>query len=313
MKKFFLILAAAMLSAGAASAQDMATATETYNNGAQSLQMGDNASALAYFEQALTMGEACGEDGTELVNNCKDIIPKVTLAIAKAKIQAEDYANALADLHKAIESAESFGNNPEVVTEANGLIPQLYMQKGNTLINAKDYAGAAEAYKQSIELDPDNANAYLRLGMAYGAAGNIAEAETAYLAAIQHGQEDAATKQLSNLYVKLSASYLKAKKYQEALDAAVKSNEYLENATAMQVAGTAAAQLKKNADAVKYFEAYLALAPNAKNANQICYNIAAFSQALGDNAKACGYYQKIVNDPKFGPTAKQQIAALKCE
>ena len=83
MKKFFLSLAAVALAAGSMAAQDMAQATETYNNGAMSLQMGDNTSALAYFEQALTMGEACGEEGTELVNNCKDIIPLVTLAIAK--------------------------------------------------------------------------------------------------------------------------------------------------------------------------------------------------------------------------------------
>lgn len=312
MKKIFLVIAAAVLSAAAAVAQDMATATETYNSGAESLQMGDNATALAFFEEALTMGEACGEDGAELVNNCKDIIPKVTLAAAKDMIQTEDYTNALTQLQNAIDKAQAFGNNPEVVTEATELIPQIYMQKGNMLINAKDYAGAAEAYNQTIALDPDNGNAYLRLGMAYGAAGKVAEATEAYTAAMQHGQESAAAKQLSTLYVKLSASYLKSKKYEEAIEAALKSNEYVENATAMQVAGTAASQLQRNADAVKYLESYLALAPNAKNANQMCYTIAVLAQGLGDKAKACGYYQKITGDPKFGPTAKQQITALGC-
>ena len=94
MKKFLLSLAAVILAAGTMAAQDMAQATETYNNGAMSLQMGDNASALAYFEQALTMGEACGEEGAELVANCKDIIPQVTLAIAKDMLQAGDYDGA---------------------------------------------------------------------------------------------------------------------------------------------------------------------------------------------------------------------------
>ena len=98
MKKIFLSLAAAVLAAATVTAQDMAQATETYNNGAMALQMGDNAGALAYFEQALTMGEACGEEGAELVTNCKDIIPQVTLAIAKDMLQAEDYDNALTQL-----------------------------------------------------------------------------------------------------------------------------------------------------------------------------------------------------------------------
>lgn len=311
MKKFFLFLAAVALAAGSMAAQDMAQATETYNNGAMSLQMGDNASALAYFEQALTMGEACGEEGAELVNNCKDIIPQVTLAIAKDLIQAEKYDEAVPQLQKAAEVAETYAK-PEVADEATGLIPQVYMQQGNTLLNAKDYDGAIAAYQKTVAVDPDNGNAYLRLGMAYGASGKIADAEKAYASAIQHGMESQASKQLSNLYVKLSASYLKLKKYQEAIDAALKSNEYNENATAMKVAGTAASQLKNNADAVKYLEAYLALSPNAKDANQMYYTIAALSQMLGDNAKACGYYQKITGDPKFGPTAKQQIAALKC-
>ena len=46
MKKIFITIAAAVLAAGAVSAQDMQQATDTYNNGAMALQMGDNAGAL---------------------------------------------------------------------------------------------------------------------------------------------------------------------------------------------------------------------------------------------------------------------------
>ena len=76
MKKFFLILAATLLSAAAAVAQDMAEATENYNGGAEALQTGDNATALAYFEAALTMGEACGEEGAELVALRESPVPE---------------------------------------------------------------------------------------------------------------------------------------------------------------------------------------------------------------------------------------------
>ena len=46
--------------------------------------------------------------------------------------------------------------------------------------------------------------------------------------------------------------------------------------------------------------------------NDIYYTIAVVAQQAGDNAKACGYYQKILSHPTYGATAKAQIQALKC-
>ena len=48
MKKFLLIVAAAVMSAVTVSAQNLAQATETYNNGAMELQMGNNALGTCY-------------------------------------------------------------------------------------------------------------------------------------------------------------------------------------------------------------------------------------------------------------------------
>ena len=135
-------------------------------------------------------------------------------------------------------------------------------------------------------------------------------AEAAYLVAAQNGQEKNAYKQLSNLFVKKAAAVLKTKNYAEAIEFALKSNEYLENATAMKVAGTAASALQKNEEAIQYLEKYLELSPNAKDAAQMKYTIAATAQVLGDKAKAKEYYQQILSDPKFGPTAKQMLESL---
>ena len=60
MKKILLVIAATLTATVALSAQDMAQATETYNNGAMALQAGNDADALSKFEEALTMAEACG-------------------------------------------------------------------------------------------------------------------------------------------------------------------------------------------------------------------------------------------------------------
>ena len=309
MKKIFLMLVAAAMTALTVSAQDIAQATENYNNGAMELQMGNKDAALNYFQTALTMAEALGEEGAEVATNCKNAIPVLMVSIAKDLIKAENFDGAIEQLNKAIEVAEGYGN-ADAAEDAKTLVPQVLMSKAGDMLNAKNFAGAAETYQQVVAADTTNGMAALRLGMALGALGKNAEAENAYLLAARHGQEKNAMKQLSSTYVKQAAAFLKVKKYQEAVDAALKSNEYQENATAMKVAGTAASQLKKNEDAIKYLDKYLELSPNAKDAAQMIYTIAATAQTMGNKEKAKQYYQKITTDPKFGPTAQQMLQAL---
>ena len=311
MKKIILIALSLAVSAVSLSAQDMAAATDAFNNGATALSMGDNQGAIDYFKQALPLAEACGEEGAEIVATSKDRVPRLVLAIGKDYIQATEYDKAIQQLQEAVNAGKEY-ENAEVVADATELIPQVYLQKGNTLFKSKDFAGAVESYEKSVAIDSTNGMACLMLGQALAAAGNLPGAENAYKMAMRNGQQQNAVKQLSNTYIKLSAASLKAKDYQGAIDYALKSNEYLENATAMQVAGQASLQLQKNDDAISYFEKYVALAPTARNVNDIFYSIAVLAQQGGDNAKACGYYQKITSDPKYGETAKQQIAALKC-
>ena len=309
MKKIFLMLAAAVMTALTVSAQDINQATENYNNGAMELQMGNKDAALTYFQTALSMAEALGDEGNDIVTNCKNTIPVLMASIGKDLVKAENFDAAIEQFKKTIEVAEGYGN-AEVVEEAKTLIPQVLMSKAGDMLNAKNFAGAAEVYQQVVDADPANGMAALRLGMALGSLGKVAEAEAAYVQAAANGQEKNANKQLSNMFVKQAAALLKAKNYQGAIDAAIKGNDYLENATAMKVAGTAASALKKNEDAIKYIEKYLELSPNAKDAAQMKYTIAATAQVMGDNAKAKEYYQMILTDPKFGPTAQEMLKAL---
>ena len=310
MKKIFIFFAAAIMAVGVASAQDINSVTETYNNGAMELEMGNKEAALGYFQAALTAAEELGEEGLQIAENCKNTIPVLMGSIAKDYIKAEQFDAALEQLNKTIEASELYGNADEAA-EAKTLINQTLMAKGNSLINAKDFAAAIEVYNQVMAAEPTNAMAALRLGMAYGATGNTEEAEKAYLVAAENGKEKDAYKQLSNLFVKQAAAVLKSKNYAKAIELALKSNEYLENATAMKVAGTAASALQKNAEAISYLEKYLELSPNAKDAAQMKYTIAATAQVMGDNAKAKEYYTAILSDPKFGPTAKQMLETIK--
>ena len=302
-----MFFAAVVMAAGIASAQDINSVTETYNNGAMELEMGNKEAALGYFQAALAAAEELGEEGMQIADNCKNTIPVLMGSIAKDLIKAEQFDAALEQLNKTIEACNNLGHDAE---EYKSLIKQTLMAKGNDLINNKNFAAAIEVYNQIMAEDPTNAMASLRLGMAYGATGNTEAAEAAYLVAAENGQEKNAYKQLSNLLVKQAAAVLKTKDYAKAIELAVKSNEYLENATAMKVAGTAASALQKNEEAIQYLEKYLELSPNAKDAAQMKYTIAATAQVMGDKEKAKTYYQQILTDPKFGPTAAEQIKTL---
>ncbi|MBQ8839459.1 MAG: tetratricopeptide repeat protein [Bacteroidales bacterium] len=308
MKKIFLLFAA-VFTAGVMSAQDINQATENYNNGAMELQMGNKEAALGYFQTALTMAEALGEDGAEIVTNCQNTIPAIMASIAKDMIKADNFDGAIEQLNKTIETAGTY-NATDVAEEAKALIPQVLMSKANDFLNAKDFANAATLYQQVIADNPANGMAALRLGMALGAQGKTAEAEEAYLQAAANGQKKAADKQLSTMYVKMAQAASKAKKYQEAFDYAAKSNSFLENANAYRFAAGAAQQLGKNEDCINNYVKYLELKPNAKDAAGVKFTIAALYQQGGNKEKAKEYYQMVATDPQYGPSAQEQLKTL---
>ena len=309
MKKIFLLFTAAALSAGMVFAQDINQATENYNNGAMELNMGNNDAAITYFQTALEMAEALGEEGAEVAANCRNIIPAIYLSSAKEQIKAENYDAAVEQLNKAIEAAGKY-ENPEVADDANALMPQVYLSKGNGFLQAKNFPEAEVAYQKAIELDATNGMAYFRLGQVLASQNKVAEAEAAYVQAAANGQEKNANKQLSTMFVKLAQAASKAKKYQETIDYAAKSNQYLENANAYRFAASASQQLGKNDDCIANYVKYLELSPNAKDAAGVKFTIAALYQQGGDKAKAKEYYQMVSTDPQYGPSAQEQLKTL---
>ena len=310
MKKIFASIVLATLALASMNAQDLAQITELYNTGASALSSGDKTIALKAFEEAYAQATELGEEGKEIADNCKGVIPDLYLSIAKDLAKAADYDGAVAGLKTAVEMAQKYGSE-DVAEQAKTLIPQIVMQKGGALLNSKKYEEAAAAYKEVVDADPANGTAALRMGMALNAAGKAEEAKAALEQAAANGQEKAAYKQLGNISLKEAVAALKAKKYADAVTAAVKSSEYVPSAQAFQIAGQASQLAGKNNDAIKYFEKYLELAPNAKNATQIAYIVGTLYQGAKNNAKAKEFYAKAVSDPQYGAEAKKMLDALK--
>lgn len=277
MKKLFATLASLALSAGLAFAQDLAQATEIYNNGATNLNLGDKAAALENFKSALSMAGALGADGEDIVNNCKEVIPNIMLSIAKDEIKAEKFEAAIAALKEVVTVAKEYGAE-DTVKDAEELIPSVFIQQGNELMKVKNAAGAAAAYKSALEINPANGNAALRLGQALNAAGDIEGAIAAYETAAANGQATAAGKRISTIFLKKAAASLKEKSFEAAVEEANKANSYSESANAYKIAGTAYNSLGNKEEAVKNLSKYLEMSPNAKDAAQIKAAIEALSK-----------------------------------
>ena len=309
MKRLFVAFAALALAAGIASAQDYNAAVETFNNGVQALET-DKAEALNQFKSALTQFEACAEEeAVDMVAQCKKIIPQTILSIAKEQINEASYDEAVATLKEAAAVAEGYGID-EVVADAKELIPNAWSRKGAALLKAKDFAGAAAALKEVVALTPEDGQSQLLYGQALMQAGDNDAAVAALEAAAANGKEDQAKKLLSNVFLKEGQALLKANKAADAIAALEKANGYLENANAYKLIASACTKLGKSKDAIDAYKKYLDVNPDAKDAADVMFTIAATAQKAGDKATAIEYYKKLTSNGKYAAQATAQLGAL---
>ena len=311
MKRILIALAALAFTASLASAQDMAMATDTFNQAATILndEEGDKTEALKLFKEALSMGELCGEEGEELVANCKKVIPGLVLAIAKGQINDADYDNAVATLKEAAAAAKDY-EVEGIAEEVEELIPNAYLRKGTTLMKAKDFEGAVEALKNVVAAKPEDGQTHLMIGQALMQLGNNEGAVESLLKAAEFGKADNANKLLSNIYLKQGMTLLKEGNNAGAIEALEKVNAIAENANAYKLLASAYTKSGKTANALDAYKNYLKLSPNAKDAAGVKLTIAATAQKAGDKATAIEYYKMLVGDAQYGATAKQQLEVL---
>ncbi len=311
MKKVILVFVAAFLSLGIACAQDMAKATETYNNGATSLSMGDKVSALQYFKEALSIGEKLGAEASELVTNCKNAIPGVILSIGKEAFNNQNFDEALIKFQEAQKAAADY-KIQDVLDECKSLIPQVGIQKdlflANEAYDKKDMAAAIDGFKKVIAADSTNSVASIRLIQSLAATGDLDGAKNFLGLAQANGQGENANKVLGVSFLKSAVAALKAKKFEKAISHAESAAELVNNPQAWLIAGQAASKLSKNTDAITYFEKYLQGAPSAKNAGAIAYTLGALYQGQKNKEKALENY-KLAKDKGYA-LAQQMIDAL---
>ena len=308
MKRIFAAIAALGLAAVVASAQDYNAAVDAFNAGAQAMET-NKTEALAQFRSALAQAQACTEEeAAELVAKCKNAIPNALLSIAKEQINEAAYDEALTTLAEAKSVAAEY-EEAAALEEATNLIPNVYMRKGSTLLKNKDFAGAAATLKELVALKADDAQAQLLLGQAQMQTGALNEAIEALTKANELGNESAA-KLLATAYLKIGQTQLKAGKNAEAIEALEKSNSYVESGNAYKLLASALTKAGKSAQSIEAYKKYLEVEPNAKDAADIIFTIAATAQKAGDKATAKEFYGKLAGT-KYAAQAEAQLKTLK--
>jgi tetratricopeptide (TPR) repeat protein len=308
MKRVFVAIATFAVAAAVASAQDYNAGIEAFNAGATALET-SKTEALASFRSALEQFQACEEpEAAEQVTKCKEIIPGIILSIAKEQINGADYDTAVTTLAEATSVAKEYGIE-NVVAEAAELLPNVFMRKGSALIKAKDFANAIPAFQEVLKLKPEDGQAYLLLGQATMQTGNLDGAIEAFLKANEFGQEAKTAKLLSNCFLKKGQGLFKAGKNAEAIAALEESNKYVESANAYKLIAAAQTKSGKSADAINTYKKYLEVDPNAKDAVDVMFTIAATAQKAGDKATAKEFYQKLAGT-KYAAQAEAQLKTL---
>ncbi|MDY3293646.1 MAG: tetratricopeptide repeat protein [Candidatus Egerieousia sp.] len=308
-KSVKIILAAlvALMMCGVSYAQELSQAAEMYNNAVNSLNNGDDAAALESFQGAYKIAVALGEEGAALANDCKAVIPKVMYKIGKTTAAAGDYAGAETKLAEALKTAEEF-EDAAALEDIKSLFSQVEMALGNTALSSKDYATAIEKAGKAVELNPSNTKALVVLGMAKVDSGDEAGAVEAFTKAKELG-DDSGFKQMAKEYLLKANAAMKAKDFNGAVAAGLKSIEFNDTPNAHKIVGISAFNAKKYDQAIKSLEVVVS---NSQKADNERYYLARAYEAKGNNAKACENYKAASNaaNKQIADFCKAKAAAL---
>src|SRR5829696_2974367 len=224
-------------------------------------------------------------------DDCEKALPYFDKAVESDSNYAEAWAQSGFSNEKLGKHAEAL----EASKKAVSLRPsaESYFNIGLASFYLKQYRDAAEAYRQSIKLDPYNAaDAYYALGLVYRDWGKADEEIHAYKQAIKLRPD------YTVAYERLGSRYLRSKKFNEAVEifrqlSTLKPGD----AIAPNNMGEAFFEMNRFNDAVEAFRQSIRLKPDYGKAY---YNLGKCLLAMGNRDAALEQYTILTNiDPDW--------------
>ena len=224
-------------------------------------------------------------------DDCEKALPYFEKAVESDNNYAEAWAQSGFCNEKIGRHAEAL----EASKKAVNLRPsaESYFNIGLASFYLKQYKEAAEAYRQSIRIDPYNAaDAYYALGLVYRDWGKADEEIQAYKQAIRLRSD------YTDAYERLGSRYMKSKKFNEAIDVFRQISSLKPgDAVAPNNLGEAYAELNRYNDAVESFRHSIRLKPDFGKAY---YNLGKCLLAMGNRDAALEQYTILTNiDPSW--------------
>lgn len=144
-------------------------------------------------------------------------------------------------------------------------------QNGVSLAQADKLEEALDAFRKAVELKPDLAEALINMGLLLFRQDKADEAEKALLKALELKPEEPKTKEaLANIYFEKAKELLQLDKIDEALEKLKLSSGFNPNYPFTNyLLGYAYTQKGMKEEAIKSFEAFLQLEPNAPQAAKV--------------------------------------------
>ncbi|MFO7616779.1 MAG: tetratricopeptide repeat protein [Bacteroidales bacterium] len=159
------------------SAQDLAEATKIYNS-ALPLIKNDPAGAIKSLNDCIAVCVTVGSEADSVKAAAQDKLPGAYFNLGNNQATAKELDKALESFNLAVKYGKEF-NTPEVVTRSSSALARIHYMQANSFLNAKDAEKAQASINKALELEPQNATAWLIQAFIYRDAENDEEFEKA--------------------------------------------------------------------------------------------------------------------------------------
>jgi len=169
MKRFMILLVAAMISFTGLYAQTYVDVVAKFNEGADDINKGEFNTAITHFNEVLAMADVVGDSAADLASKAKEQIPLLNYQMAIGYMKQKDYENAIPYLENTVDLAAEYENNQEYSEKAMRYLPTLLTGVGTQKLKGGDNDEALRLFNHAAKYSPNYPKAYLGQGMVYKA------------------------------------------------------------------------------------------------------------------------------------------------